>query len=65
MSSRVCCDYTDCQPPMLFCCCTQVPDVYGVFKYVVNYHHAGYSYINLSKQVGCPSQKHPVAAWLD
>jgi oligosaccharyltransferase complex subunit beta len=29
----------------------QVPDVYGVFKYVLDYHHAGYSYINLSQQV--------------
>jgi len=28
-----------------------VPDVYGVFKYVIDYHHAGYSYINL-QQVG-------------
>lgn len=32
-------------------CAPQVPDVYGVFKYVLEYHHAGYSYINLSQQV--------------
>ncbi|KAF5826804.1 dolichyl-diphosphooligosaccharide--protein glycosyltransferase 48 kDa subunit precursor [Dunaliella salina] len=29
----------------------KVPDVYGVFKYVLEYQHAGYSYIHLSKQV--------------
>lgn len=30
----------------------KVPDVYGVFKYVIDYRHAGYSYINL-QQVRC------------
>lgn len=29
-----------------------MPDVYGVFKYVLEYKRAGYSYINLSQQVG-------------
>lgn len=30
----------------------KVPDVYGVFKYVVDYRHLGYSYIEISHQVG-------------
>lgn len=28
-----------------------MPDVYGVFKYVVDYSHRGYSYIKLTHQV--------------
>jgi hypothetical protein len=27
----------------------RVPDVYGVFTYVIDYHHAGYSYVNLQR----------------
>lgn len=30
----------------------EVPDVYGIFKFVVDYKRLGYSYIELSKQVG-------------
>lgn len=29
----------------------KVPDVYGVFKYVVNYNHQGFSYVQLTQQV--------------
>jgi hypothetical protein len=29
----------------------QVPDVYGVFKYYIDYAHRGYSYIKLTHQV--------------
>jgi oligosaccharyltransferase complex subunit beta len=29
----------------------QVPDVYGVFKYVVDFQKQGYSYVQLSQQV--------------
>ncbi len=30
----------------------KVPDVYGVFKYVINYKHLGYSYIQVGAQGG-------------
>ncbi len=30
----------------------KVPDVYGVFKYVLDYRHMGYSYVFLTEQVG-------------
>eukprot|EP00199_Chlamydomonas_sp_CCMP681_P000714 CAMPEP_0119107804 /NCGR_PEP_ID=MMETSP1180-20130426/11608_1 /TAXON_ID=3052 ORGANISM="Chlamydomonas cf sp, Strain CCMP681" /NCGR_SAMPLE_ID=MMETSP1180 /ASSEMBLY_ACC=CAM_ASM_000741 /LENGTH=437 /DNA_ID=CAMNT_0007093347 /DNA_START=11 /DNA_END=1324 /DNA_ORIENTATION=+ len=36
----------------------KVPDVYGVFKYVVNYKHQGYSYIELTQQVPVRPFKH-------
>ncbi len=29
----------------------KVPDVYGVFKYVIDYKHLGYSYVQLTQQV--------------
>jgi oligosaccharyltransferase complex subunit beta len=35
-----------------------VPDVYGVFKYVIDYKHAGYSYINLQQVVPVRPFKH-------
>uniref|UniRef100_A0A383W075 Dolichyl-diphosphooligosaccharide--protein glycosyltransferase 48 kDa subunit n=1 Tax=Tetradesmus obliquus TaxID=3088 RepID=A0A383W075_TETOB len=46
-----------------------VPDVYGVFKYVIDYKHAGYSYINLQRVVPVRPFKHDeyerflAAAW--
>ncbi|KAF6264698.1 dolichyl-diphosphooligosaccharide-protein glycosyltransferase [Scenedesmus sp. NREL 46B-D3] len=36
----------------------KVPDVYGVFKYVIDYKHAGYSYINLQRVVPVRPFKH-------
>jgi oligosaccharyltransferase complex subunit beta len=36
----------------------KVPDVYGVFKYVIDYKHAGYSYINLQQVVPVRPFKH-------
>lgn len=36
----------------------QVPDVYGVFKYVVDYKHRGYSYIALQQVVPVRPFKH-------
>lgn len=36
----------------------KVPDVYGVFKYVVKYKKLGYSYINVSYQVPVRPLKH-------
>ncbi|PNW72980.1 hypothetical protein CHLRE_14g614100v5 [Chlamydomonas reinhardtii] len=36
----------------------KVPDVYGVFKYVVDYSHRGYSYIKLTHQVPVRPFKH-------
>ncbi|KIZ07826.1 oligosaccharyltransferase complex subunit beta [Monoraphidium neglectum] len=35
-----------------------VPDVYGVFKYAIDYHHAGYSYINLEHVVPVRPYRH-------
>ncbi|MEW5304335.1 MAG: hypothetical protein WDW38_011025 [Sanguina aurantia] len=36
----------------------KVPDVYGVFKYVIDYRHLGYSYIEISHQVPVRPFKH-------
>ena len=36
----------------------RVPDVYGVFKYVIDYKHLGYSYINLQQVVPVRPFKH-------
>lgn len=36
----------------------KVPDVYGVFKYVVDYRRAGYSYIDLQHVVPVRSRRH-------
>ena len=36
----------------------KVPDVYGVFKYTIDYARAGYSYIQLSEQVPVRPFKH-------
>lgn len=30
-----------------------VPNVYGVFKYVLDYKHLGLSYVQLTQQVSC------------
>lgn len=35
-----------------------VPDVYGVFKYAIDYAHAGYSYITLQQVVPVRPFKH-------
>ena len=52
----------------------KVPDVYGVFKYVIDYRHAGYSYINLQEargffpavcgEGGVPASDHPARGCL-
>jgi oligosaccharyltransferase complex subunit beta len=36
----------------------KVPDVYGVFKYVIDYSHRGYSYISLQHVVPVRPYKH-------
>lgn len=36
----------------------KVPDVYGVFKYVIDYKHIGYSYIDLQHTVPVRPYKH-------
>jgi oligosaccharyltransferase complex subunit beta len=36
----------------------QVPDVYGVFKYVLDYSHQGYSHISLQQVVPVRPYKH-------
>jgi oligosaccharyltransferase complex subunit beta len=36
----------------------KVPDVYGVFKYVLDYSHRGYSYISLQQVVPVRPYKH-------
>lgn len=36
----------------------KVPDVYGVFKYVIDYKHLGYSYVSISRQVPVRPFKH-------
>lgn len=36
----------------------KVPDVYGVFKYVIDYSHRGYSYISLQQVVPVRPYKH-------
>lgn len=36
----------------------KVPDVYGVFKYVIDYSHRGYSYISLQEVVPVQPFKH-------
>jgi hypothetical protein len=41
-----------------------VPDVYGVFKYVLDYKHMGYSYINVSARPG-PGLAASMMVWRD
>jgi oligosaccharyltransferase complex subunit beta len=36
----------------------KVPDVYGVFKYTIDYKHLGYSYVQMTKQVPVRPFKH-------
>ncbi|KAK9811519.1 hypothetical protein WJX72_005178 [[Myrmecia] bisecta] len=35
-----------------------VPDVYGIFKFVIDYRHLGYSYLELSQQIPVRPFKH-------
>jgi oligosaccharyltransferase complex subunit beta len=36
----------------------RIPDVYGVFKWVLNYHRPGYSWVELSETVPVRPYKH-------
>jgi len=42
----------------IFSAAFKVPDVYGIFKFVVNHYRIGYSYIDISEQVSVRPFKH-------
>jgi oligosaccharyltransferase complex subunit beta len=45
-------------PQGIFSAAFKVPDVYGIFKFVVNHYRIGYSYIDISEQVSVRPFKH-------